>query len=114
MRAWPRHSAPFPADPAQTSAPCSAGVATDQGDYPAEFVVLAAGLGAPALAEPLGAEVPLTHKPGTVNILTPPSKQLLSRILVTGGALQLLRYHTEMSACCSCSSVHRDKSGWVC
>ena len=65
-------------------AACSAGVATAQGTFPADFVVLAAGLGAPALAEPLGAVVPLTHKPGTVNILTPPYKRLLNRILVTG------------------------------
>ena len=60
-------------------------MATAQGTWPADFVVLAAGLGAPALAEPLGAVVPLTQKPGTVNILTQPSSQrLLNRILVTG------------------------------
>ena len=76
---------------AQQQLPCCssdqsvrAGVSTASGDFPADFVVLAAGLGAPELAESVDAAVPLTYKPGTVNILTPPTSKLLNHIVVTG------------------------------
>ena len=64
-------------------------MSTSAGDFPADFVVLAAGLGAPELAQSVGADVPLMHKPGTVNFVlrAPPDKKLLRKIVVTGAAL---------------------------
>ena len=54
-------------------------------------MVLAAGLGAPELAQTVHAEVPLMYKPGTVNFVTQPAQKLLNHIIVTGAALALVQ-----------------------
>ena len=67
-------------------------------------MVLAAGLGAPELAQGVGADVPLTHKPGTVNFVlqAPPGSRLLHKIVVTGaGPARHASSHTQAGcACC--------------
>ena len=63
-----------------------AAVSTSEGPYEADFVVLAAGLGIPGLAEKLGSKVPLADQPATLTVLTQPMPRLLHHIIVTGGS----------------------------
>ena len=55
---------------------------TTQGEFRAESVILACGVGTPKLAAALGAGVPLTPSPGLV-VRTKPQRNLLQRVLVT-------------------------------
>ena len=56
---------------------------TSKGSFKADVVVLAAGCGIPALAEPLGLSVPLIARPSTVVVITKPLKPLLTHKIVT-------------------------------
>ena len=60
------------------------GVVANGQHLEADVVVLAAALGTPDLAQPLGLSVPLTAKPRTVTLITKPLKPLLRHIVVTG------------------------------
>lgn len=61
-----------------------AGVVTPHKTFHADIVVLAAALGIPELAKPLGLSVPLTAKPRTVTVITQPLKPILKHIVVNG------------------------------
>lgn len=63
-----------------------AAVQTAGGSVDIDFVVLAAGLGTPKLAEQLGSRVTLADKPGTLTVLTQPMSRVLQHIVVTGEA----------------------------
>lgn len=58
------------------------GVATPLGLIPADQVVIAAGLGAPALLAPLGVNLPMLHRPGLL-LRTAPVARRLAHILAT-------------------------------
>ena len=61
--------------------------ATSSGAVQADTFVLAAGLGTPGLARMAGVEVPLDHKPATLNVYTVPAPLLLRHMLLSGGFL---------------------------
>lgn len=62
----------------------STGIVSNGQHLEADVVILAAALGIPHLAQPLGLSVPLTAKPRTVTLITKPLKPLLRHIVVTG------------------------------
>lgn len=87
------------------------GVVSNGRHFEADVVILAAALGIPDLAQPVGLSVPLTAKPRTVTLITKPLKPLLRHIVVTGKLLDswlmLLRVMVEGSKIecsqgCSC------------
>lgn len=60
------------------------GVMTDEGAIEAEQVVVAGGIGAPALTEPLGVALPMLTRPGVL-MRTTPVRARIGHILVTPG-----------------------------
>ena len=67
------------------------GVVTSSGEHAVDTVILAAGLGIPALVEKLGATVLLSDRPGTLTVLTQPLPKILNHIIVNGVALGTLK-----------------------
>lgn len=67
-----------------TSESACPGVKSNNTEYQADVIVLAAALGIPELVKPLGLSVPLTAKPRTVTVITKPLKPLLKHIVVNG------------------------------
>lgn len=71
-----------------------------QSSYPADAVVLAAGVGSPALALQLGLELPLLHKPAAI-VMTKPVPTGLVRHMVIGDAVFILQVCTNGATQCA-------------